>query len=1422
MENEYYDLTAPQKSIWLTEQYYQNTNINNVCGTFYCNQPIDFQLLKKSINLFLKNNDSFKIKLKLINGEVKQYFADFKDLDFQIISISSEEEQIELERKLASKTFHMFDSLLFDIIFFKYPDSHGGFVINSHHIISDSWSNGIAANGVSLIYSQLKNHQQVTTNEEFSYKDYLRTESEYINSKKFEVDKKYWDDLFATIPEIATIQPVKNSGGDREIFQANRIMLGLNADVLSSIKEFCKKQNVTLYNFFMCVFSLYLGRVSNLNEFVIGTPILNRTNYKEKRTTGMFVNTLPLKITLDYEKTFLENLKDIAIRSFGMLKHQKYSFQYIIENLRKKDSSLPKLYNVLFSYQITKMNNTADDLNHTITWAFNGTLDDDLDIHMFEWDDEGTLKICYDYRMDLFDEQDVQNIHARIIHIINQLLAKENILLREVEIITDLEKENLLSINNVKVNYPDNLTITSLFQKQVQSTPDNIAISFEGDEITYRDLDKKSDTIASYLIENGVCHTDTVGILLPRSLNYYIAILGIIKTGAKYMPMDIEFPSSRLEYMLKDSKAICCITLTDHISTIKNDDVHFYDINEIYSFDKQVSSNYTIIPTTPCYVIYTSGSTGTPKGVVVSHGNVVNYVYAFQNEFHLNKDDDVVLQQFTPSFDAFVEEFYPALLNGVKIFAVSKNTIYSLPELEKLINKNKITLISCSPLLLNELNKLDNLKTVKTFISGGDVLKKEFFSNLIKHANVYNTYGPTETTVCTTYHQCSPNETGIIPIGHTIANYSNYIVSDDNNLLPKGCIGELCVGGKGVSLGYLNNKKLTNQKFITLFGETVYKTGDLCRINPQNEIEFLGRKDNQLKIRGYRVSLTEIERMLNQYPGISNSVVLTFTDNRNNKKLCAYYVSKTSITMKEIKEYLSKVLPSYMIPSLYIRIDSVPTNINGKIEKKELPNAADIFLKQTTTYVAPSSPLEKQLEIIWKKILGIDKVSVLDNVFDIGADSLSIINFQALTMDEPWKVDAQDIYLNPTIRSLAEVIKNGSKTIANFNEEYNSIDIKKLSIQNKIFSKPRILLTGSTGFLGIHLLSALLENSNAEIYCLVRGKNNDFSQTRLIDLYKFYFGKNLLQYKSRVHIIYGDITLPLLGMSSTIYDDLTEKIDIVIHSAATVKHYGNDEFFEEVNVTGTNNIINFCLKSNSILHYISTMSVSGQFSHKKGTFTENDFFIEQNYCDNVYVKSKFEAEYNILKSIKDSNLSAKIYRVGNLTGRYCDGFFQKNINTNAFYNKLKSIIDLGKAPAEIASLEMDFSPVDLTSTAIMKLILMDNSSQIIYHIYNPYTLSVKDIISCLNKLGYSIQLLNRKDYTAQKDIDSLNELIYDLSFLKDAETIKVSNSITLDHLQKIDFYWKQPDINYLTKIINYMKKVHFLKEGSNCEGKENI
>ncbi len=789
-----YDLTSPQKSIWLTEQYYKNTNINNVCGAYMASVPLDYEILEKSLKTFIKNNESYQTRLTLVDGKVKQYFEEYKDFPIKTVCVQSEEEFRELQKKENSKGFNLLNSRLFNITMFKFPNNHGGFIINSNHIIADSWTSGIVANELSRTYIEIKNGNSNLSYKTNSYKEYIKTEQEYINSDKFQKDKEYWNNLFEKVPEIASI-PALNNKSDKEISnRAKRFIKNIDDTTLNRIREYCSKSKISLYNLFMGIYALYLGRVSNLDSFVIGTPILNRTNFREKQTTGMFINVLPLKFDLNQNNLFKEFISQVSTNSTALLRHQRYSYNYILEDLRKRDPSIPGLYDIIFSYQITKMNENNDSLPHKTLWTFNDTISNNLEIHMFEWNENNTIQIAYDYKVDKYSEQEISNFHKRILHMLNQILNNENVLLKEIEIVTDDEKNYILNeFNNTKTEYPKNKTISQLFEEQAEKTPNNIAIVFENKKMTYKELNEKANQLANYLISKGVKPGDIIGIFLDKSLEIVISMLAILKANCTFLPFDIEYPKERINYIVNDSKVKYILTFKHLNNALPNNyiNVSLTDNNLIYSkyskenINLKDSSSENIM-----YVIYTSGSTGKPKGVLVKHKNISRLVL---NQNFIKFDEmETMVQTGTIAFDACIFEIFGALLHGFKLHILKKETLLDINKFEKFLTNEKVTILFLTTGLFNEFGNLNPsmFKNLKYLLTGGDVISISSVSNILKTCSkikLVNCYGPTENGSYSTCFNIPENwNYNYIPIGKPIANSTAYVVSNSGNLQPIG------------------------------------------------------------------------------------------------------------------------------------------------------------------------------------------------------------------------------------------------------------------------------------------------------------------------------------------------------------------------------------------------------------------------------------------------------------------------------------------------------------------------------------------------------------------------------------------------------------------------------------------------------------
>lgn len=788
MESNVYNLTNPQKSIWFTEQFYKGTPIENITGCVIVLEKLNLKALQKAINLFVKSNDSFRLKFTVKDDKPLQYLSSFSEFEIENVMVNTDEDIKDIENEMSNTPFEVLDNLLFSFKTFTFPDGHGGFVITAHHLISDAWTAGLVVNEIMDYYEKIIN-SQIIDNQNPSYLDYITSEQEYLNSEKFNKDKEFWNEIFKTVPEVATIPSINVENSNSSLScKAKRKQFVIPKETMNLINEFCKQNKASAFNFFMAVLAIYLSRVSSLDDFTIGTPILNRGNFKEKQTTGMYISTIPFRISINHKIPFAEFLSNISADFLKIFRHQKYPYQYLLEDLRKKDSSIPNLYNILLSYQNVRSNKQTSDINYESSWVGNNFISDDIDIHLYDMNDTGDINIAYDYLISKYSIDDICSIHARFLYIINQVLENNDITLNEIEIVTPDEKKKILyDFNNTSADYPRDKTITQLFEEQVEKTPDNIAVVFEDQKLTYRELNERANSLANYLRSQKIGRNDIVGIMVNRSLEMIISILAVLKSGACYIPIDPEYPQDRIAYMLNNSNTKLLLTFKRLENKVTFDNKLFVELdNELYNSNKDNLININE-PDDLAYIIYTSGSTGNPKGVMLKHSNINNFIQGMCNVVDFNSRKTIV-SVTTISFDIFVLESLLPLEKGLKIVIANENEQNDARLFNALCLKNNVNIIQTTPsrfqVLISNSNELNYLESITDILVGGESFPKMLLEKLqqLTKANIYNVYGPTETTVWSTVKNLT-DETSIT-IGKPISNTRCYILDNNKKLLP--------------------------------------------------------------------------------------------------------------------------------------------------------------------------------------------------------------------------------------------------------------------------------------------------------------------------------------------------------------------------------------------------------------------------------------------------------------------------------------------------------------------------------------------------------------------------------------------------------------------------------------------------------------
>ena len=1027
-----YKLTNPQKNIWNMEQYFKGTAINNICGSVLVKEDTNLKILAQAINKFIENNDSFRTRIKLIDGVPYQYFIDNKTYEFDILNFNNIDELTSYAEKMASKPFEIIETQLFDFKLFRLSNNYGGFIINAHHIISDAATFSLVGSEITSNYLKIKSHQEIPA-KTYSYIDYIEAEQKYLHSSRFEQDKKYWNELYADLPTVATIPSLKEKS---DSIKANRLEFCFDKDLIKQINSYCKLNNVSMYNFLFAIYGLYIGRINNTERFSIGTPVLNRSNYAQKHTSGMFITTSLLQVHTQDDISFADFLHNIAKDSMAMLKHQKYDYQYLLNDIRDDNNSVTNLYDIALSYQITKATDTSLDIKYNSTWYMTPFISDSLNIHFHDNDDTGNLLINYDYQICKYDKKDIVDIHNRILWIINQIIENPIINLNDIEIVTLNESNKILyTFNNTSEAYPKDKTIVDLFEEQVEKTPDNIAVIFENELLTYRELNNKANSLAYYLRNiKKIKINDLVGIMVNRSLEMIVSIIAVLKSGAAYIPIDPTYPKDRIDYMLNNSHAKVLLTQYQLKEKIDFKSTVFSDLsnNDIYN-TKSPNLVHINNPENLAYVIFTSGSTGMPKGVMLKHNNIINFVYGIMKEFKFT-NKNTIASLTTISFDIFVLESLMPLLNGLKIVIANENEQTNAQLFNILCVKNKVDIIQTTPsrmqLLINNTNNLDFLKNATHILIGGEPFPQSLLNTLKRSstAKIYNMYGPTETAVWSSLKNLST--TNDITIGKPIINTQMYILNKSLKPMPIGTMGEIYISGNGVSNGYLHNTDLTKKNFIKnpfTSNSIMYKTGDIGIYNADGEIICLGRSDNQIKLRGLRIELGEIENKINNLPYINSCIVVKKENTFGREFLCAYFTSDTKIDTTNILKQLKKSLPRYMLPSYFMQLDNFAYTPNGKIDRQSLP--VPNFDNTRSKIVSPRNTTDKKLVSCIKSLLDISTVSIDDNFFELGGDSLSAINLctQIQNMFNV-QIFVKNILEHPVIQDLSDIISTSTIT----------------------------------------------------------------------------------------------------------------------------------------------------------------------------------------------------------------------------------------------------------------------------------------------------------------------------------------------------------------------------------------------------------
>ncbi|MED3685585.1 amino acid adenylation domain-containing protein [Bacillus thuringiensis] len=1450
-DKESYQLSSAQKRIWFLNKY---NAINRVYDTplhIYIEPSLNKDILQDTIRFLVERHEMLRTVFIERNGEPRQVILNSIAIDLihdEIEHMSKKEQQEYIRTTINQTDYTPFDlekGPLFRIRIFNLNKKKSYLYINLHHIITDEWSVRNLLDELMKVYSAFakrRNPELPTISNR--YVDYAEWEQEQLNLGRWDTEKSYW------MAELAAPLPILNLPLD---FSRNRqstnkgtvFEMKLDNEMKESLKQVCEQENVSIYMLFLAAYIQLLHYLTDQKDIIVGTPIVGRNHQEFEKIQGFFVNTLAIRTQLNDVKNLTQLLKVVREKCLNSFQNQSYPFDKVIEQINPDRSfGNNPIFSTMFSYQ-------KDILQQHDAYKLQ-LLPNKQDISKFDISlavEEGLdyVGISFEHDINLFKEESIKRFTQNLFTILDAFIHQRTVAYENLSFLSQEEESLYKKVNHTERPYPYFQNIQEQFYMQVDRQSNRIAIVTGTESLTYRQLNMSSNQVAQHLLEKGIKRGDKVAIFLDRSMNSIVSMLGILKAGAAYIPIDVKYPEDRINYIVRDSEACRIITSNKFKSHLNVSDYQVSIIEDIYR--TTINDDVKILnkPNDLAYVIYTSGSTGKPKGTLLTHKGVLNLV-EWRNEVFQISPNDKVTQFYSHSFDSSVSEIFSTLLNGAELYVLSDEQRYSTVAYAQAIQEIQATISDLPTVFFNELStsltKLDSekIRSLRFIIMGGEAASTNAirsWQNTFKNqVQLVNEYGPTEATVSTMYYfipalEGDNNLLGSIPIGIPISNTKVHILNSYMQHCPVGSMGELYIESLGLAQGYWKQEEKTKQAFISNpFSEDnskrLYRTGDLARWLPNGNIEFMGRKDKQVKIRGHRIELGEIEDAMLQLEGISQAVV---TQTEDGMLLQAYYktVDGIGIEKNKLASHLSNVLPEYMVPKYYSHVLEIPITANGKIDFEKLPKIEFGHEQKDECKLKPQTKVQKDIAKVWSEVLNVKSIGLKDDFFNLGGHSLKVM--PALVKLKPLypNLKIQDFFKYRTIEKLASHIeemedmsfkKEKNMNVACMENEtkttpvYETTKLEECELDMVNYPKA-VFLTGATGYLGAHILERLLQLPSTTIYCLVRKNEDQVIGAKLKERMEFYFGKEILQkLKERVELIEGDLSLMNLGLGSKQLDHLKNRVESIIHCGGEVRHYGEREHFQKVNVQSTKYLLELAKNTNARFHYISTLSVVGQAESdpKEFEFFESNFDRGQN-LDNLYLESKFQGE-KMVREAMEKGVRATIYRVGNLVGNSKTGKFQYNINENAFYRLLKGICLSSIAPN--VNTYVDLTPVDYGSLAITELSYKANTVNKTMHICNPIQLKWEQFINSLQAFGYDILLMKQEKYIEKffntnltTDEQKALELIMPL--LESVEELSVaipSCLYTQGYLKNI--HCVEPNQEYINLLLNYAMNIEYL------------
>ena len=1256
--------------------------------------------------------------------------------------------------------------------------------------------------------------------ERYTYADYIRDEQQAEQGEPFQQAKTFFAEVmqdYEDTTEIPTdVQSTLAHGQQAEC---------LHEIDFCAIKQFCRQQGITPAHLLLGALYYTVSRYANTRDVYLTTVSSGRADVRISDTVGMFVNTLVLHGHIG-DTSVMDFLRTVSSDFDATLTHEQYPFARIAA-----DYGFHSQINYAYQVGITSQYTVG---GHPVSIEPLELTTPKFRLCILIEQRGDCYFVVAQYDDAFYSHELMEGLVESIATVTRHFMAVPDAPLRHVSIMSQRQRREVEAMHEEgRADIP----VTFLHQGMEHYAtfqPDRLALVASDGTYTYRAFNEAANRIAHALTERGVQPRDRVAMLLPRTSRVMLTMYGILKTGAAFIPCDPHYPADRIQLILDDSETRYIVTDQEHMALVPA--AKAIDVEELLAVPCAAPALPQPLGLTPddlAYLIYTSGSTGRPKGVMLHHRGICNELTAHpvnRRNWIAKQQGHAVLGLTSLSFDGSFVEHGLALFNGLTLVLVHDDYVNDPLEVARLMNENGVDIVFSAQSRLVSFMESDTFRKALgrcvIVMCGGEKFPKGLMrrlQELVPQTHIFNCYGPTETTVESNCHELTHADR--VTVGRPLLNMTECIVDQDMNELPVGVVGELLIGGVQVARGYNNLPDKTAAAFIDYHGQRFYHSGDYARWDKDGNVCILGRTDNQIKLRGQRIELGEIESVMMRVEGVTHVAVL-IRKLKGADHLCAYYVANRNIPAEQLKAEISQSLTTYMVPTAYLQLQEMPVTPNGKVNTKALPEPQMLAAGE---YMAPQNETERTFCDIFATVLGVDRVGATDNFFELGGTSLNVMRIIIETDKAGLHVAYGDVFTHATPRQLADFLSSpqidgDADTNSNTDGLFDYAPVDTLLLRNTLDAfrqgerQPigNVLLTGATGYLGIHILKELIGRPDVpHIYCMVRARTEEAAIRRLKTMLFYYHESPYDElFGQRLHIVLGDVTKPV---------KVCGKIDTVFNCAAVVKHFSAGTEIEDVNVGGAMNCVRFCMETGARLIHVSTYSTAGLsvngFPRDNTVLTEQKLFFGQQ-LDNQYIHSKFISERIVLDAIALHGLNAKVMRVGNLAPRSTDGEFQINFQTNSAMGRVRVFKTLGCYPYEMTDQPMEFSPINEVARAIV-LLSETPRECCLFHPYNNHAVHFGDVLSELKVIGNAPRQVEADIYEqaleqAKADPEKARQLqsliaYQDMAHGQQAVPIPASNGYTTQVLYRLGFRWSATSWDYVDRFLTAINGLGFFE-----------